>query len=521
MKQITDHLIIGSGLAGMLLALKIAQGSKGQKVSLITKGPLLESNSFYAQGGIASVLGPGDSFEEHIQDTLKAGAGLCHEERVRQIVEGGPKAISDLIAFGVPFTKEAQGYHLTQEGGHSQRRVVHAQDATGRAIMESLARAIRHHPRIEVWENRIGIDLITTDRTAPKFLKNRCLGAYVLHSPTQEISQFLAPKTYIATGGHGRLYLYSSNPPGATGDGLAMGYRAGCRVANLEFMQFHPTCLFHPAHTRFLISEALRGEGALIRNKKGELFIKEGSLAPRDIVARAIDYELKKTGETHVYLDVSPLGEDKLKKLFPNIYTLCRDLGIALDKEGIPVVPAAHYSCGGILIDEDGRTGIQGLFALGEVACSGLHGANRLASNSLLEACVLADRVAAATLIDPQEPMDLDLPPWDEGQAIPSHEQVILSHNWDELRRLMWNYVGIVRSQARLKKALRRIELIREEVDEYYWKYRVNRELLEVRNLVCVAWLTVRCALRRKESRGIHYTLDQPETLARGIDTIL
>lgn len=521
----TEHLIIGSGVAGLMLAIKLAQR---QKVIVLTKSSLLESNSYFAQGGIASVLADNDTFEEHYKDTIEAGAGLCHPEVVREIVSQGPKAISDLLQLGVEFTREEgrDNYHLTREGGHSKRRVVHAKDATGQAIMTALEAKVRSDPNIRVLEQQMAIDLITSDRYAPNFSENRCLGAYVLDIKTESIYKICSEKTYLCTGGHGRLYLYTSNPPGATGDGLAMAWRAGCKVANLEFMQFHPTCLFHPTATTFLISEAVRGEGGIIRNKEGEPFVDrfhpKGSLAPRDIVARAIDYELKRSGENHVYLDVTHLGSEKIKRLFPNIYATCCKLGIDMTVEPIPIVPAAHYCCGGIVIDENGRTSLNGLFALGEVACSGLHGANRLASNSLLEACVLANKVADFSLRNVLQLIDACIPDWDESQTIPSDEQVILSHAWDEIRRVMWNYVGIVRSDARLKRALSRIEAIRQEIDEYYWSYQVNTSLLEVRNLAAVAWLTIRCAMRRKESRGIHYTLDYKEqNPLAAIDTIL
>lgn len=525
-QRITDNLVLGSGLAGLMLALKLA---KAQKVLVMTKGSLQETNSYYAQGGIASVFDHQDSFEEHSIDTIQAGAGLCHKEVVDKIISKGPKAIADLEDYGVIFTKQEtkeQAYHLTKEGGHSKRRVVHAKDATGQAIMTALMERVREEPNITLLEHHVAIDLITTDRYHPDFRENFCLGAYALDAKTDRIITVKAAKTFIATGGHGRLYLYTTNPAGATGDGLAMAWRAGCRIANLEFMQFHPTCLFHPKVKNFLISEALRGEGGILRDKEGHSFMeqyhKDGSLAPRDIVARAIDHELKKSGKAHVFLDITHLGAEKIKKLFPTIYQFCLDLDLDITKQWIPVVPAAHYSCGGIVIDGSGSTSIGRLYALGEAACSGLHGANRLASNSLLEACVLAGSVAEHVLSIKRSLIDVTIPDWDSSDTIPSDEMVILSHMWDEIRRIMWNYVGIVRSDARLQKALTRIETIKRDTDEYYWKYQVNKDLIEVRNLADVAWLTIKCAMRRKESRGIHYNIDYQEAKERYChDTVL
>lgn len=520
----TDTLIIGGGVAGLTTALKIAER---QKVVLLSKGSLKNANSYYAQGGIATVLSDEDSFEKHICDTLTAGAGLCKKEVVELIVKGGPKAINELINLGVAFTMEQNSdfYHLTKEGGHSERRVIHSDDVTGKVIMEALLSRVKESKNITVLENQFAIDLMTSDKNFPDFTVNRCLGAYVLNTLNDSIYKIKAARTIVATGGHGKVYLYTSNPDSATGDGLAMAWRAGCKVANLEFMQFHPTCLFHPDAKTFLISEAVRGEGGILRNSKGEDFTKNyhemGSLAPRDIVARAIDSELKKSGEHFIYLDVKEVGLEKFKQYFPNIYQKCQLHGIDISHDLIPVVPAAHYSCGGIVVDQKGRTGIGGLYAIGEVACTGVHGANRLASNSLLEALVFADRVSEVSLADGLELTAIDLPDWDPGKAVPPDEQVVLMHTWDELRRLMWNYVGIVRTDKRLRRAYSRIQSIRSELEDYYWNYQINEKLLEVRNLAEVAYLTVKCAMKRKESRGIHYNLDFPFKLEISKDTIV
>jgi len=523
----TPHLVIGSGIAGMTLALKLA---RRDKVLVIAKGGLTESNTWYAQGGIASVSASDDSFEKHVDDTLVAGAGLCHREVVETVVKGGPRLVQELVDWGVRFSAEAGDSepHLTREGGHSARRVLHAQDTTGQAIMRALTAEVQRSPNIVVLENQMAVDLITSDKYAPDFEKNVCLGAYVLDRKTRAIYQIRSDATYLCTGGHGKVYLYTSNPDAATGDGLAMGWRAGCRVANLEFMQFHPTCLYHPKAKTFLISEAVRGEGGVLRDKHGHDFMKSyhplGSLAPRDIVSRSIDLELKKSGEANVYLDVTHLGKEKIEHHFPNIHAECLKYGIDMTKDWIPVVPAAHYSCGGLVVDEKGRTGIEGLYALGETACTGLHGANRLASNSLLEAVVFADVVAKDALAaGPHERPELEIPDWDTGSAAPADELVVLSHTWDEIRRLMWHYVGIVRTNHRLARALSRITALRGELDSYYWSYHVTDSLLEVRNLALVAMLTIRCAIARKESRGIHYTLDYPEPNERfgRKDTIL
>ncbi len=522
----TENLVIGSGLAGLFLALKLAEA--GENVLVINKSASEESSSFLAQGGIASVSDNKDSFDEHISDTLLAGAGLCHEDIVRLVVESGPQVIKDLVHLGVHFTKDSNSsediFHLTKEGGHSKRRVIHSKDVTGRAIMETLTQKVHENSRIQILAQHTAIDLLTTDKFAPDFSANACLGAYVLNIQSREIFTIKSRKTFLCTGGHGRLYLYTTNPRVATGDGLAIGWRAGVKVANLEFMQFHPTCLFHPNAKGFLISEALRGEGAVLKNAQGVEFVNDyhsmGSLAPRDIVARAIDLELKRTGESNVFLDARALGEGA-KTHFPTIYETCLRFGIDITKDWIPVVPAAHYSCGGLVTDAWGRTAIQDLYAIGELACTGLHGANRLASNSLLEACVMASRAASKALETKPSQRSVKIPPWNKGYAIPTDEGVILTHFWDEIRRLMWHYVGIVRSEKRLKRALSRVTAILQELDEYYWHYEVDANLLEVRNLAQVAWLTIRCALARKESRGIHFNLDYPDKSDPARDTII
>lgn len=515
----TDFLVIGSGIAGSMLALKLSTlGS----VTIVCKETLGEGNTRYAQGGIASVLQEGDSFEAHVEDTLVAGAGICHEAVVRKVVRAGPQAIRELVELGVDFTSDKAGdpefhLHLTREGGHSARRIIHAADMTGHAIQKKLEERVRANSRITVLEHHMSIDLVTTDKVSPDFSRNRCLGAYVLNTRTQAIQAIAARGTFLCSGGLGKLYLYTTNPDVATGDGVAMAWRAGARVANLEFVQFHPTCLFNTKTTRFLISEALRGEGAILRSRKGERFMESVDprleLAPRDIVARAIDAEIKKTGEPFVYLDISHKPREFILSHFPNIYHECLAMGIDITREAIPVVPAAHYSCGGVVTDARGRTGVECLWALGEVACTGLHGANRLASNSLLEGVTFAQFVfddVKHIAADLKSAELVRIPPWHVGNAVEPDEAVVVSQLWDEIRRTMWNYVGIVRTDKRLARAHARIRQIADEIETYYWNALPTRNILEVRNLAQLAMLTVRCARARKESRGIHYSLDYP-----------
>jgi L-aspartate oxidase len=524
-----DVAVIGSGLAGISVALHLAST---HKVVVISKGELSTGASNYAQGGIAAVLDSADSHEQHIEDTLIAGGGICDETATRFIVENGRQAIEWLIEQGVPFTADETaelGFHLTREGGHSQRRIIHAADATGHAVQATLVEKLRNHPNITVLEDHCAIDLITTSKlhiVGP----NRCLGLYVQDIVNDKVLTITANQTVLATGGAGKVYLYTSNPDSSTGDGIAMAARAGCRIANMEFIQFHPTCLYHPYAKSFLITEALRGEGAVLKlpasagTASGNRFMLDhdarAELAPRDIVARAIDFEMKKRGLDYVDLDISHQPADFLKEHFPTIYARCLEFGIDITKQPIPVVPAAHYTCGGVVTDMDGRTDLDGLYAVGETAYTGLHGANRLASNSLLECLVLGR--ATADHIKQQAPQaSSTLPAWDESRVTDADEEVVIAHNWDELRRFMWNYVSIVRTDKRLERAKHRINLLREEIDEYYANFRITRDLLELRNLVEVASLIVDSALARKESRGLHYSLDYPETLPESGPTIL
>lgn len=516
-----DVLIIGSGLAGLTLALQLAPH---RKVCLVTKRTINDSASSWAQGGIAAVLTDEDSIEAHIQDTLIAGAGLCDPEVTRYVVTHGRETVEWLIEQGVPFTREEDdsGYHLTREGGHSKRRIIHAADATGHAVQETLAAKVRAHPGITVLENHIAVDLITARKLGKR--KDRCLGAYVLDKDSGQVITISAQHTALASGGAGKVYLYTTNPDVATGDGVAMAWRAGCRVANMEFIQFHPTCLYHPQAKSFLITEAVRGEGGLLRLPDGTRFMpahdKREELAPRDVVARAIDFEMKKRGLDCVYLDISHRPADFILSHFPTIYRRCMELGIDITKQPIPVVPAVHFSCGGVLTDDAAVTDIPNLYAIGETACTGLHGANRLASNSLLECMVYAN--AAAKNILAGQPMEtLELPSWDESRVTDADEEVVITHNWDELRRSMWNYVGIVRTDKRLERAMHRIHMLRDEVHEFYSNFRVNNDLIELRNLLQVAELIVRCALERKESRGLHYSKDHPDMLPEAIPTVL
>jgi L-aspartate oxidase len=519
-----DVLILGSGLAGMSAALRLAER---YRVALVTKHELLDGASSWAQGGIAAVMEQTDSTEHHIQDTHVAGAGLCHDDAVRFVVERGRSAVEWLVAQGVPFTREgaaADGeLHLTREGGHSHRRIVHAADATGSAVQNTLVGRIKAHPNIEVLEWHIGVDLITSRKTGHAGA-NRVFGAYVLDIKAGRVKTLAARFTVLATGGAGKVYLYTTNPDTSTGDGVAMGWRAGAAVANMEFIQFHPTCLFHPHAKSFLISEAVRGEGGLLKLPDGERFMPKhdprAELAPRDIVARAIDFEIKKHGIDCVYLDITHKGEAFIREHFPTIYARCLEFGIDITREPIPVVPAAHYTCGGLQTDLEGRTQVGNLYALGEVACTGLHGANRLASNSLLE-CLVFSESAAAHMRAHEAPMPPALKPWDESRVTDADEEVIIAHNWDELRRTMWNYVGIVRTTKRLERASHRIQMLQAEIDEFYANFRVSNDLIELRNLVLTAELIVRSALARHESRGLHYSRDYPDLLPDARDTVL
>ncbi|BBJ22662.1 L-aspartate oxidase [Candidatus Nitrotoga sp. AM1P] len=517
-----DILIIGSGLAGLSLALKLADK---RKIAIITKKSLLEGASVWAQGGIAAVLSQEDSLAEHIQDTLIAGAGLCDPATARYVIEHAKPAIDWLIRQGVPFTRDANtdtGYHLTREGGHSHRRIIHAADATGHAVQETLATKVLAHPNITLLEHYIAIDLITGHKLG--HTHNHCYGAYALNSLSDEVSTIAAHDTILATGGAGKVYLYTTNPDTATGDGIAMGWRAGCRVANMEFIQFHPTCLYHPHAKSFLISEAVRGEGGILKLPDGTRFMpahdERAELAPRDIVARAIDFEMKKRGLDCVYLDISHKSVEFLQAHFPTIYARCLSLGIDIAHQPIPVVPAAHYTCGGIVTDLHGRTDVANLYAVGETAHTGLHGANRLASNSLLECMVFAE-AAARDILATSQSQFIPLPQWDESRVTDADEEIIISHNWAELRQFMWDYVGIVRTTKRLQRAQHRIRLLHEEINEYYTNFHVTADLLELRNLVLTADLIVQSALSRHESRGLHYSKDYPDMLPLAVPTVL
>ena len=535
-----DVIIIGSGLAGLTFALQVADF---KKVCLVSKRQISDSASNWAQGGIAAVLNSNDTIEQHIQDTLIAGAGLCDYAVTKNIATHGRQAIEWLIDQGVEFTREPENsdLHLTREGGHSQRRIAHVADFTGQAVQKTLAQKVREHVNITLMENHIAVDLISINKSlnqaysqsisqnsSQSFSKekqqDRCLGAHVLDNESGHVITISAQQTILATGGAGKVYLYTTNPDVSTGDGIAMAWRAGCRVANMEFIQFHPTCLYHPQAKSFLISEAVRGEGGYLRLPDGTRFMAEHDareeLAPRDVVARAIDFEMKKRGLDCLYLDITHKPEAFVKDHFPNIYARCLELGIDITKDQIPVVPAAHYSCGGIMTDMNGATDLQCLYAIGETACTGLHGANRLASNSLLECLVLGQAAASAILNAPNQPY-YKLPNWDESRVTDADEEILITHTWKELRRFMWNYVGIVRTDKRLSRALHRINMLRDEVDEFYSHFKISNNLIELRNLLQVAELIVLSAIDRKESRGLHYSKDYPDQLDIALPTVL
>lgn len=527
-----DVLIIGSGLAGLTAALRTAEH---KKVCLVSKRSMNDAASDWAQGGISAVLSDDDSIENHVRDTLVAGGGLCDEAVTRLVASHAKQSVEWLIAQGVGFTREADnsGYHLTREGGHSHRRIIHAADATGHAVQTTLADKVKQHPNITVLEEHIAVDLITTRKVnrrktvrskAKPSEDNACLGAYVLNKATGKVLTIAAQNTILATGGAGKVYLYTTNPDVSTGDGIAMAWRAGCRVANMEFVQFHPTCLFHPHAKSFLISEVVRGEGGLLRLPDGTRFMPEHDareeLAPRDVVARAIDFEMKKRGIDCVYLDITHRSPAFIQEHFPNIYKRCLSYGIDITNTPIPVVPAAHYTCGGVMTDDRGRTDIANLYAIGETACTGLHGANRLASNSLLE-CLVFGQLAAEDILNQTDRNLPLLPHWDESRVTDADEEVLITHTWDELRRFMWNYVGIVRTDKRLSRALHRLHMLRDEVHEFYSNFKISNDLIELRNLLQVAELIVESAISRKESRGLHFSKDHPNSEENPIPTVL
>lgn len=509
-----DVIIVGSGGAGLSLALSLPEH---YRIAILAKSNLTDASTYYAQGGVAAVLDQSDSIQQHIDDTLIAGAHLCEKQAVEHTVEGGKPSVDFLLKHGVQFTlDEHEQLHLTREGGHSQRRIIHSADATGKAISTTLVQRVQEKQNIQIFENYVAIDLITQHKLGHTDQENRALGLYALDEQSEQVITFLAPFTALACGGAMKAYLYTSNPDIATGDGIAMAYRAGCRVANMEFNQFHPTCLYHPQARSFLITEAMRGEGAYLRLPDGERFMlrfdERAELAPRDIVARAIDYEIKRLGIRHVWLDITHQPETFVKEHFPTLYERLLELGIDITKEMIPVVPAAHYTCGGVMVDDHSQTDIPGLYAIGETSYTGLHGANRMASNSLLECFVYgmsaAEHIQAQFTSEFQAPT---VPAWDASQVENPDEDVVILQNWDELRQTMWNYVGIVRTTKRLERALNRIQMLKSEITEYYQDYHVSKNLIELRNLVLVSEMIVRCAMQRKESRGLHYTLDYPE----------
>jgi len=510
----TDFLVIGSGAAGLSFALKVAPYGS---VAVVTKRDIAESSTFYAQGGIAVVMDRGDSFADHIRDTLKAGDGLCHPEVVELVIQNARRRVEELMELGAEFTRRGRGrkkFDLGREGGHSRRRILHATDQTGLEIENCLVKAVRRNPGIKIYENFIAVNLLVAPSPGKK--ARRCWGAYVLDKKKKRVRTFLARTTVLATGGAGKVYLYTSNPDVATGDGVAMAHRAGLKICDMEFMQFHPTCLYHPDAKSFLVSEAVRGEGGVLKTSRGKAFMhryhRMKSLAPRDVVARAIDNEMKKSGDDFVLLDITHRPSGLVRRRFPHIYKECKTFGIDMTRVPIPVVPAAHYSCGGIPVDTFGRTRCGGLLAIGEVAHTGLHGANRLASNSILEALVFAERAARQARNTLEKKLSFPkIPGWKRGHAVDSSEAIIVSHNWDEIRRLMWNYVGIVRSDKRLARAKRRITLLQKEITQYYWDFVITSDLVELRNIATVAELIIDSARKRKESRGLHYSLDYPK----------
>ncbi len=525
-----DVLIVGSGAAGLSTALRLS--GMGGKIAILSKGPLREGSTFYAQGGIAAVLDDEDSIESHVEDTLNAGANLCHQDAVEYTVSNSKRCIQWLIDKGVNFsqTENKNGeYHLTQEGGHSRRRIIHAADATGKEVETTLVSAILNCQDVTLFEHHIAVDLLTTNKHAKGLIQTKscCFGAYVLDLATEEVEVFRSRFVVLATGGASKVYLYTSNPDISSGDGIAMAWRAGCSVSNMEFNQFHPTCLFHPSANSFLISEAVRGEGGKLLLPDGSTFMHKfdsrEELAPRDIVAKAIDHEMKRLGAECLFLDISHKDSDFIISHFPTIYAKCLELGIDITTDPIPVVPAAHYTCGGVRVNLQAQTDLNNLYAVGEVACTGLHGANRMASNSLLECLVFAESAADHIKLNwDRVPNPPQATKWDSSRVTDSDEEVVVAHNWHELRRLMWDYVGIVRTDKRLQRARRRLQLLKHEVAEYYANFRITNDLLELRNLIVVADLIVECAMRRKESRGLHTSLDYPDLISKtGVDTIL